>query len=395
MKKIDDTTYDVFCNFNSQRNEAFVKFILDVFVVEDSVYYKQRTVTSGTMYDTMIYHRNVVAGYFKIPSSVMPTTIVANKNYSFKNRIRMRAFANEKKLSVIVVAYDSLYKKYLNASISKGLISEEPAICMVTADSSNKNNIIWQPLIGKGKIYFEKETNVTNKYVIIDSASSSKPRIFIDKNSNASIKPESYRLIFKDTSAGIGTYPSISSAMHKTMHLTINKGTGNDWNLIWSSYVGFPVVSYDIYRRFGTGAWSKIGSVSGNVNSYSDLNVSGTNVAYKISVIAPSACDPNAWARLSSESNIADQNSLRSIKLSQSDVVIQPNPTEQRLSILCVNRSGFMKHYEIKDITGRIMGSGSINNLQKDIDVSYLKQGTYFMVIHFENGVLDKNFIKL
>jgi hypothetical protein len=165
--------------------------------------------------------------------------------------------------------------------------------------------------------------------------------------------------------------------------------------LIWSSYAGFPVVSYDIYRRFGSGAWSKIGSVSGNVNSYSDINVSGTNVAYKISVIAPSACDPNAWARLSSESNIADQNSLRNFMLCQSDVIIQPNPTDQRLHIQSNSRSGFMKFYEIKDISGRIVGSGSINNLQKNIDVSYLRQGTYFMVIHYDNGLIDKKFIKL
>jgi hypothetical protein len=54
-----------------------------------------------------------------------------------------------------------------------------------------------------------------------------------------------------------------------------------------------------------------------------------------------------------------------------------------------------MKFYEIKDISGRIVGSGSINNLQKNIDVSYLRQGTYFMVIHYDNGLIDKKFIKL
>jgi hypothetical protein len=339
-----------------------------------------------------------MVGFARIPSGILPKSIAAGKRYLFSNRLKIKPFANEKKLSVIVVAYDSLNKKYLNSSNSVSLISETPQICMVTADSANKNNIIWQPLNSKGKVYFEKETNVTNQFMIIDSASSSKPRIFVDKNSNASIKPESYRLIFKDTSApisGVKFSPSISSAIHKTMHLTINKGTGNDWNLIWSSYAGFPVVSYDIYRRFGSGAWSKIGSVSGNVNSYSDINVSGTNVAYKISVIAPSACDPNAWARLSSESNIADQNSLRNFMLCQSDVIIQPNPTDQRLHIQSNSRSGFMKFYEIKDISGRIVGSGSINNLQKNIDVSYLRQGTYFMVIHYDNGLIDKKFIKL
>lgn len=32
------------------------------------------------------------------------------------------------------------------------------------------------------------------------------------------------------------------------MHLTINQGMGNTWNLIWQPYQGFVVSSYNIYR---------------------------------------------------------------------------------------------------------------------------------------------------
>ncbi len=392
LRKINDTIYDIYSSFSSEKNESSVKYVLDVFVIEDSILFKQ----AGSATD--LYHRNVAICYFRVPSGVMPTTISANKNYVFKNRMKMKPFANEKKLSVVVVAYDSLNKKHLNATNSTAIFSEDPQICMVTTDSANKNNIIWKPLSGKGIVYIEKETNVTNIYNVIDSASSSKPRIFIDKNSNASIKPESYRLIYKDTTAlfpGFKFSPSNSSAMHKTMHLAINKGTGNDWNLIWSSYVGFPVVSYDIYRRFGSGSWSKIGSVSGNVNSYTDLNVSGSNVAYKISVVSPDACDPNAWARLSSESNIADQNFSRDVKSEQEDLSIQPNPAEHNLILVSNSRAGFIKYYHIKDLTGRLMATNAVNNIQTNIDVSNLKQGTYLVTAFFENGEISKKFVRL
>ena len=290
-------------------------------------------------------------------------------------------------------------KTFLNAGIEGGWPpSEVPQICMTTADSLNRNNIIWQPLNSKGKIYIEKETNITNKYTIIDSVASGKPRIYTDLNSNSAIKPETYRLIFKDTSsvlAGLTFTPSASSLVHKTMHLSINKGTGNDWNLIWSSYIGFPVVSYDIYRRFGSGAWSKIGSVSGSVNSYTDLNVSGSNVAYKISVVAPNACDPNAWARLSSESNIADQNYSRNVKLQQNDLSLQPNPAENNLTLMANIRVGFIKGYTIKDLAGRVVSSGEVNQIQANIDISNLKQGSYMLTAYFGNGKISKQFIRL
>lgn len=396
LKKINDSTFDVYSFFRSEKALTNINFALSVIVVEDSIYDDQKEIDGTTK---KVYHRNIMRGYCEIPSGAMPTTIFAGKTYVFVRRMKVNVVADESKLKVVVVAMNMANKTFLNAGIEGGLPpSEVPQICMTTADSLNRNNIIWQPLNSKGKIYIEKETNITNKYKIIDSVASGKPRIYTDLNSNSAIKPETYRLIFKDTSsvlAGLTFTPSASSLVHKTMHLSINKGTGNDWNLIWSSYIGFPVVSYDIYRRFGSGAWSKIGSVSGSVNSYTDLNVSGSNVAYKISVVAPNACDPNAWARLSSESNIADQNYSRNVKLQQNDLSLQPNPAENNLTLMANIRVGFIKGYTIKDLAGRVVSSGEVNQIQANIDISNLKQGSYMLTAYFGNGEISKQFIRL
>jgi len=390
LYKVNDSIFDVISMFLSQRNETGTKFLLHVYVVEDSIYYRQPGSPNN------IYHRNVMVGYVTKPP-VLPSTIVANQKYYFYNRLKIKPFSSDKQFSVIVVAYDIANGKYLNSSNSKKDINYIPEICIASVDSLNRCNIIWNPTEINGKVYLEKETNVTNKYLIVDSAFSSKPRILIDSKSDAAIKSEAYRLRLLDTTKLPGYKPILSGfgKPHRTIHLSINKGTGNNWNLIWSSYEGFSVVSYDIYRRFGTSTWSKIASVSGNVNSYTDVNVSGSNVAYKVSVIAPSACDPNAWAIFSSESNVADQNSSRAIVLRREDLSVYPNPTDQKLSIVSNVRSGLMKSYEIRDVSGRIICRGLMNCMQKELDVSPLKQGTYVIAVFFENGVLDKKLIKL
>ena len=197
FKKINDSTFDVIAFFKSEKAATNVNYALSLIVVEDSIYDDQKEI-DGTIYK--VYHRNIMRGYKEIPSGVMPTNIIAGKTYLFMNRIKVKVAADVTKLRVVVVAMNLANNTYLNAGMEGDLpVSEVPQICMTTADSLNHNNIIWQPLSSKGKIYIEKETNITNKYVIIDSVASGKPRIYTDLNSNSAIKPEAYRLIFKDT----------------------------------------------------------------------------------------------------------------------------------------------------------------------------------------------------
>ena len=396
VKKYNDSLFDVLSFFTSQKTESNVDFALGIAIVEDSIYADQKSNTGSST--QKVYHRNVLRGYAEISSGVMPSNFDAGKNYYFKTQIKAAPVADANKFKVIVVAMNKKNKSYLNAGgESEVLKSETPQICMVTADSLNKNNIIWKPLNKKGIVYLEKETNVTNKFIAIDSASSEKPRLLLDKNSNAAIKPEMYRLVFRDTttiSSGVAFKSSEVSSSHRTIHLSINKGTGNDWNLIWSPYQGFNVVSYDILRKLGSGAWTKIASVSGNVFSYTDLNVSSANVAYKISVISPVACDPNAWSILASESNIADQNYLSRYTPKSEDLTLLPNPAVSKLNINVQFSSGLLKDYEIVDVTGRVVSVGQLNNYSDVIDISMLKQGTYTFRCKTSKAVLYKQFVK-
>jgi hypothetical protein len=397
FKKVNDSTYDVVAQLMSQRNENSVLYALDVFIVEDSIYYRQvYGVNNGVDLDSNVYHRNVMVAYFRTLSGEIPKDINANNWYQVSKRIKVKSLFDEKKLSIIVVGVNLANNAYLNAGGSEAMASETPGICMVTVDSTNKNNIIWKPLVTKGKVYLERETNITNKFVVIDSAFSAKPRVVKDKQSNPAIKSEAYRLRYIDTSKYKGFVYSISnpSNTHRTIHLSINKGTGNDWNLIWSPYQGFNVVSYDIMRKLGSGAWAKIASVSGNVYSYTDLNVSSTNVAYKISVISPVACDPNAWSIYASESNIADQNYLKNLLSKNSSLSISPNPVSSILTINASHECGALKQFEILDISGRLVINGRIRNFTDIVDVSSLKNGVYSIHCLTEQGSFTKQFVK-
>jgi|694.fasta_scaffold72944_2 hypothetical protein len=41
LRKINDTIYDIYSSFSSEKNESSVKYVLDVFVIEDSILFKQ------------------------------------------------------------------------------------------------------------------------------------------------------------------------------------------------------------------------------------------------------------------------------------------------------------------------------------------------------------------
>ncbi len=94
------------------------------------------------------------------------------------------------------------------------------------------------------------------------------------------------------------------SDYHKTMHLTINQGLGNTWNLIWSHYEGFNFGTYRIYRGTNPSNMTMIGEVPSNLNSYTDNTATdNTGFYYQVEVVRNSR---SRDAEISSRSNIVD-----------------------------------------------------------------------------------------
>jgi PKD repeat protein len=112
--------------------------------------------------------------------------------------------------------------------------------------------------------------------------------VFVDTNSNPAVKAYSYKISNIDSCGN----ESMMSDLHKTMHLTINQGTGSSWNLIWNPYVGVPVQTYRIWRADASLTWTKIDSVPGGNTSFTDLTPPTGRLYYQVEIISPYICQP-------------------------------------------------------------------------------------------------------
>ena len=143
--------------------------------------------------------------------------------------------------------------------------------------ASHDNNVIyWNKTSGQGIQYFKiyKETTQSGVYDTIEMFQFDNENYFDDLNSDPNVESARYKISAVDICGNEGPL----SPLHKTMHLTINKGLGGAYNLIWDDYEGFNFNTYFIMRTVGSNPWVKIDSIQSNLYSYTDLNPpTGTN----------------------------------------------------------------------------------------------------------------------
>lgn len=264
---------------------------------------------------------------------------------------------------------------------------QTPEICIVTVDQNNKNVVVWEKPLSDviDSIYIYKETNVTNIYQLIGVVPYENISVFSDNSSNPIVQSSKYKITFKDI-CGLETEKSES---HKTMHLAINQGVGNTWNLIWEPYTGFNVATYNIYRGVSPTSLTFIGSTSGTSTQYSDLNAPAGELYYQIEVVSPYPCDPSRSIS-SSRSNIASTEDVGIGNYNLSDFKVYPNPATDILTIYSEN-SANIQNVKIYDLQGKM-----IQNIQYNyskIDLSQIKSGFY--IIQITTATQEQFHIKL
>jgi trimeric autotransporter adhesin len=264
---------------------------------------------------------------------------------------------------------------------------DAPEICIVGVNAANYNIIIWEkPTTATiDSFYIYKETTVNNVYTKIGSTAYADVSVFVDTLSHPDIQSNRYKISIDD----LCNLESALSISHKTMHLTINQGVGNAWNLIWEYYEGFSVSTYNIYRGTSPTNLTLIGSIAGGgATQYTDNTAPVGNVYYQVEVIAPAACNPTKSYN-NSLSNIATNNSIgitENINLSDL-ILIYPNPVTDKLQI---NSDLQIKNTEITEITGKQL----YNTTSKIIDCSNFADGVYFIRLNTEKGIIVKRFVK-
>ncbi|MDD4529455.1 MAG: T9SS type A sorting domain-containing protein, partial [Bacteroidales bacterium] len=203
-----------------------------------------------------------------------------------------------------------------------------------------------------------------------DSAS-----MFVDTNSNPTIKAYMYKISTTDTCLN----ESELSPFHKTMHLIIGQGMGNNWNLSWTPYVGANYSTYNIYRGINTlDSLKFLTTISSNNTSYTDVNVPSGYVYYQVEIIidtTQSKANEN-----SIRSNYATNDPLGIVNYSQTNIStkLYPNPTEgkAKLEVEGLNSDAEVLVY---DMIGRVIQKHRLNKgtTELDIDLSGYAKGIY------------------
>jgi hypothetical protein len=153
---------------------------------------------------------------------------------------------------------------------------------MVSVDENNHNEIIWDDLGLAASYNIYREEMGTGNYEWIASVEDNSQNICVDWKSDARIRSYSYKVAGMDTCGS----ESLLCSAHKTMHLTINAGINNAWNLIWTAYEGVNYATVNIYRTTGDTliTMEKIATLPSQNTTYTDLYAPEGYVYYRIEI---------------------------------------------------------------------------------------------------------------
>jgi hypothetical protein len=241
-------------------------------------------------------------------------------------------------------------------------------ICLVSVDDvTNKNVVIWEkPVItGVDSFYVYKESTSSNIYTKISSVAANAFSTFTDISSNPLQRADRYKISILDT-CGFESSPSL---IHKSIHLSINQGVGNTYNLIWDAYEGFVFGTYYILRGTSLNNLVTIDSIQSNLLSYTDLNPPAGTVYYAVEVRKAISCNPTA--RLSSVGYASSRSNIKVNTLSSLnnyenpfiDFLIIPNPASENTSINLNLSNMSLTTISVFDMTGRLVQILNNSNL--------------------------------
>lgn len=323
-----------------------------------------------------------------------------SKSNDFPTSYRIEPVSNIYRFEPLSINVDNTQTcDYLKNKNFSATLAPTP-ICMVSVSETGHNIVVWEKpdinVISGFKIY--RESNVANMYDLIGYVPYTETAVFEDANSEPTTKAYRYKIGTVNTYNGAETD---LSGEHKTIHLTINKGTGNAWNLIWSHYEGLEISTYKLFRGETKETMTFLTDIAGNLNSYTDNTAPIGNMYYQIEMVLEDACNPEVAKPLlkstkagsiysSTKSNIANSaNPSTDInKIIEDKNFIYPNPVENTLYF---KNSKALNEFEIYSIQGALIKQGVLNT---SIDVSNLQSGLYHIRVKNDEKWESFRFIK-
>ncbi|MDL2224210.1 leucine-rich repeat protein [Bacteroidales bacterium OttesenSCG-928-M06] len=286
------------------------------------------------------------------------------------------------------------YVNYVNSlwnyfDCLQGIRSE---ICMISVDGNNHNEIVWKKDTEVLGYNIYRESNVSGKYELVKTASYDESNMWTDTESNARMRSYRYK-IASIINPDCDEETELSS-LHKTMHLTINAGLNNSWNLIWTPYEGADFQTYNIYRTSSVGTdFELIGTMPSGNSSFSDFTAPAGYVYYMVEIVLAESCitpmepfmkSAKASTGASIKSNIATNNpnsvGIEQIVDDTNNITICPNPTTDKLKI--DNGQLTIGEVSIYDINGRKLSTFNSQLSTLEVDLSNYANGIYFIEVN-------------
>lgn len=264
-------------------------------------------------------------------------------------------------------------------------------LCLVTVNEQNKNVLVWekQPQWAIKSVVIQKETNITGQYEQLVEYPYQYFSTYVDSFSNAWVKSNMYRLQYID-SCGLNSEYGLP---HKTMHLTINKGMGTSWNLLWNFYEGFTANTYNIYRGTDSVNLVLIGTTSGSNNSYTDLNAPEGNLYYQVEIVSPYACAPSKTWSTSRSNYMSTLYTGLNERMSDPDFVLYPNPFSNQFSVYAkdVDENTWLTLYNMQ---GVVLAHQPLIQLHHSFNFEFLPQGMYIVIVRSDKGNVRRFVLK-
>ena len=223
-----------------------------------------------------------------------------------------------------------------------------PTLSLVTTNADGHNVISWTNVDAFSTIYIYKEGNTLNDFQVIGNANASAGS-FIDANSDATQKAERYYITGVSANG-----ESPASTIHKTVHLTINRGVmDGTFNLIWNEYVGASVTSYNILCGATPTSLEQIATVASSNTSYTDQAPVDSQPYYAIEYVLASASSAPAAnhapaTNLSGHSNVVNRNMLAIEDIQADGTVPQKVMVDGTILILRGDRTYTLTGQEMK-----------------------------------------------
>ena len=260
------------------------------------------------------------------------------------------------------------------------LIPDTASICVVSVEN-NHNLIVWNlqnnPNVQNYRIY--RENDQANIFELLATIPAMQTNTYEDITANPSIRAYRYKMTAMDVCYG----ETPMSDFHKTVHLTINQGLDNSWNLIWTPYEGMEFPSYRLYRGTAPETLELIATMPSTLTSMTDFEAPEGPLFYQIEMVMEGSCmlytrDNTAYT--GARSNIVYNGETAISTYDGNNLTLYPNPTTGIVTVrLTTETCNLTPEIQVFDIYGRRLQALAVTGETTQIDLSQYSTGVYIV----------------